>query len=79
MPRVNNLITKDPIITEIIAELGKLKQLSELTDEDLALAVGVHPRTIKRRFEDPEDLKLSEYVAMKRVMIRAAKKRGHIV
>lgn len=79
MPRVNNLITKDPIITEIIAELGKLKQLSELTDEDLALAVGVSADTMHRRFKNPENLKLGEYVAMKRVMIRAAKKRGHIV
>lgn len=77
MPRVNNLITKDPIITEIIAELGKLKQLSELTDEDLALAVGVSADTMHRRFKNPENLKLGEYVAMKRVMIRAAKKRGH--
>jgi len=79
MPRTNDLITKDPIITEIIAELGKLKQLSELTDEDLALAVGVSADTMHRRFKNPENLKLGEYVAMKRVMIRAAKKRGHIV
>lgn len=77
MPRTNNLITKDPIITEIIAELGKLKQLSELTDEDLALAVGVSADTMHRRFKNPENLKLGEYVAMKRVMIRAAKRRGH--
>lgn len=77
MPRTNNLITKDPIITEIVSELGKLKQLSELTDEDLALAVGVSADTMHRRFKNPENLKLGEYVAMKRVMIRAAKRRGH--
>lgn len=77
MPRANNLITKDPIITEIVSELGKLKQLSELTDEDLALAVGVSADTMHRRFKNPENLKLGEYVAMKRVMIRAAKRRGH--
>lgn len=77
MPRVNNLIQADPITTEIIGELAKLRELSGLSVDDLALAVGVSADTMHRRFKNPENLKLGEYVAMKRVMIRAAKRRGH--
>lgn len=73
MPRVKRLVTEDPIKTSVREEIYGILGSLKISQAELAKMTGIKPSTLSKRIGKRGDiggLRLSEYLAIKRVAER---------
>lgn len=79
MPRTKALISVDPLVTMVDMDVGMLLQISGMSRRDVAKASGMAESTLSKRLQDIGDLRIGEWVAIRNVMRKEAKRCGHRV